>query len=262
MGQSYASEFGDEGLGSGHRREEGRSREEDPASERDSLISDRLPLPATGSHAASPRDTPPSPRCYPLADLLGGCAPWETKKAHTKIFRVVVPIAWALTIFRPCAAFRIKKLMGQGAFGCVVAGEDAVTGLKVAIKKVKSCTSDRTAAKRLLRELRFLRELRGCGNIVSLQDVVVRGSGGHMDTYIVTDLMVLLPLLFLLLPSSPLNPPNSVVPVKAAGQAVEMEAMASRRPWPSCREACEKTLNRPCTTHKTQFCRRPTWSKS
>ena len=88
------------------------------------------------------------------------------------------------------AACRIKKLMGQGAFGCVVAGEDAVSGLKVAIKKVKSCTSDRTAAKRLLRELRFLRELRGCSNIVNLQDVVVRGSGGQMDTYIVTDLMV------------------------------------------------------------------------
>lgn len=105
------------------------------------------------------------------------------------------------------AACRIKKLMGQGAFGCVVAGEDAVSGLKVAIKKVKSCTSDRTAAKRLLRELRFLRELRGCSNIVNLQDVVVRGSGGQMDTYIVTDLMVR-PIPSPPAPLPPCPPPN------------------------------------------------------
>ncbi len=84
---------------------------------------------------------------------------------------------------------RVKKLMGQGAFGCVAAGEDLRTGSKVAIKKVKNCTSDRTGAKRLLRELRFLRELSGHANVVSLQDVHIRNTDGQVDTYIVTDLM-------------------------------------------------------------------------
>jgi serine/threonine protein kinase len=79
--------------------------------------------------------------------------------------------------------------MGQGAFGCVAAGEDLQTGAKVAIKKVKNCTGDRTGAKRLLRELRFLRELAGHANIVSLQDVHMRSADGQVDTYIVTDLM-------------------------------------------------------------------------
>mmetsp|Transcript_23666 Transcript_23666/g.59390 ORF Transcript_23666/g.59390 Transcript_23666/m.59390 type:complete len:244 (-) Transcript_23666:497-1228(-) len=86
--------------------------------------------------------------------------------------------------------YNVKKVMGQGAFGCVVAGEDAVTRAKVAIKKVKSCTVDRTGAKRLLRELRFLRELRGHANVVSLVDLFVRGSSERqLDVYIVTDLM-------------------------------------------------------------------------
>uniref|UniRef100_A0A7S1H5N4 Protein kinase domain-containing protein n=2 Tax=Hemiselmis andersenii TaxID=464988 RepID=A0A7S1H5N4_HEMAN len=86
--------------------------------------------------------------------------------------------------------YKVKKLMGQGAFGCVVAGEDATTRAKVAIKKVRACTADRTGAKRLLRELRFLRELRGHSNVVSLVDLFVRGSSERqLDCYIVTDLM-------------------------------------------------------------------------
>merc|ERR1712216_475836 len=81
------------------------------------------------------------------------------------------------------------KLVGQGAFGCVVAAE-RVNGEKVAIKKVANTGSDKTATKRLLRELRFLRHLRGHPNVISVEDVVVqRNKDERLDVYIVTELM-------------------------------------------------------------------------
>lgn len=116
------------------------------------------------------------------------------------------------------SGYEVKKLIGQGAFGSVVAGER--DGRPVAIKKVRSprppappspqstptphqlsnppsilsrCSAplprtahppprsaqvcnaggDKTAAKRLLREIRFLRHLRGHPNVISVEDVVV-----------------------------------------------------------------------------------------
>jgi len=133
--------------------------------------------------------------------------------------------------------YEVKKLIGQGAFGSVVAGERE--GRPVAIKKVprplpppalgtprrptphKACEptlasnlavthasrrkeaqslthlraqvcnagGDKTAAKRLLREIRFLRHLRGHPNVISVEDVVVRWHKSTMDVYIVTELM-------------------------------------------------------------------------
>jgi mitogen-activated protein kinase 1/3 len=54
---------------------------------------------------------------------------------------------------------------------------------------VCNAASEKTAAKRLLREIRFLRHLRGHPNVVSVEDVVVRRSKGSIDVYIVTELM-------------------------------------------------------------------------
>ena len=48
---------------------------------------------------------------------------------------------------------------------------------------------DKTAAKRLLREIRFLRHLRGHPNVIAVEDVVVRWHKSTMDVYIVTELM-------------------------------------------------------------------------
>merc|ERR1712127_942240 len=76
-------------------------------------------------------------------------------------------------IFDVGKEYTIRKLVGQGAFGCVVAAERA-NGEKVAIKKVANTGSDKTATKRLLRELRFLRHLRGHPNVITVEDVVVR----------------------------------------------------------------------------------------
>mmetsp|Transcript_21191 Transcript_21191/g.50141 ORF Transcript_21191/g.50141 Transcript_21191/m.50141 type:complete len:473 (+) Transcript_21191:238-1656(+) len=96
----------------------------------------------------------------------------------------------ATAVFDIGARYRIKKLVGQGAFGCVVSGEKSC-GTKVAIKKVANATADKTAAKRLLREIRFLRHLRGHPNVVSVEDIVVRRSSPNskLDVYIVTELM-------------------------------------------------------------------------
>jgi len=92
-------------------------------------------------------------------------------------------------IFDVGKEYTIRKLVGQGAFGCVVAAERA-NGEKVAIKKVANTGSDKTATKRLLRELRFLRHLRGHPNVITVEDVVVRrNKDARLDVYIVTELM-------------------------------------------------------------------------
>jgi serine/threonine protein kinase len=92
-------------------------------------------------------------------------------------------------IFDVGKEYTIRKLVGQGAFGCVVAAERA-NGEKVAIKKVANTGSDKTAAKRLLRELHFLRHMRGHPNVISVEDVVVRrNKDARLDVYIVTELM-------------------------------------------------------------------------
>ena len=92
-------------------------------------------------------------------------------------------------IFDVGSAYTIRKLIGQGAFGCVVAGARS-NGEKVAIKKVANTGNDKTAAKRLLRELHFLRHLRGHPNVVSVEDVIVqRNKEARLDVYIVTELM-------------------------------------------------------------------------
>ena len=93
------------------------------------------------------------------------------------------------SVFDVGNGYTIRKLIGQGAFGCVVAA-DRSDGDKVAIKKVANTGSDKTAAKRLLRELRFLRHLRGHPNVVSIEDVIVlRNHESRLDVYIVTELM-------------------------------------------------------------------------
>jgi serine/threonine protein kinase len=69
-----------------------------------------------------------------------------------------------------------QRVIGKGAFGFVVSAECCRTGTKVAIKKIKNATSDRIAALRLLREMRFLRALRGHPNVINIQDVLVSPS--------------------------------------------------------------------------------------
>ncbi|EKX49784.1 hypothetical protein GUITHDRAFT_162104 [Guillardia theta CCMP2712] len=92
------------------------------------------------------------------------------------------------SVFELANRYTVKKVIGKGAFGCVVAGEDEF-GNPVAIKKLSHAVSDSRSSRRLLRELRFLRHVRGHPNVISVEDVVVKQRGGEVDVYIVTELM-------------------------------------------------------------------------
>ena len=70
--------------------------------------------------------------------------------------------------------YTAERVIGKGAFGFVVSAVCNVFGTKVAVKKIKNATSDLRAALRLLREIRFLRQLRGHPNVISIQDVFIR----------------------------------------------------------------------------------------
>lgn len=82
----------------------------------------------------------------------------------------------------------IKKI-GHGAYGVVVAAQDKVLGIKVAIKKISNAFEDLVDAKRILREIRLLRFLNH-ENIIRILNVQLPPSRtGYRDIYIITDLM-------------------------------------------------------------------------
>ena len=81
----------------------------------------------------------------------------------------------------------------DGSYGFVVSAVDSVTNSKVAIKKVTNTFEDVVDAKRILRELKLLRHLRGHENVISISDIMIDGDGrspdNFQDIYIVTNLM-------------------------------------------------------------------------
>jgi len=81
-----------------------------------------------------------------------------------------------------------KGKIGVGAYGIVVAGEDAQTGgTKVAIKKINNAFHDLTDAKRILREIRFMR-LFNHPNLLRLHDILPPSSLAHFsDLYIISE---------------------------------------------------------------------------
>lgn len=83
------------------------------------------------------------------------------------------------------------KPIGDGSYGFVASGVDTVTGVKVAIKKIKDTFCDVVDAKRILRELKLLRHLNSHENIISIFDIMsVPPNTPHFDDiYIVTNLM-------------------------------------------------------------------------
>ena len=93
------------------------------------------------------------------------------------------------SVFDVSTRYIIQQVVGRGAFGYVMAAECNVTGKRVAIKKVKNATADRVGALRLLREISFLRHLRGHPNVICVQDVIVRQHNSQVDVYLVTELM-------------------------------------------------------------------------
>jgi len=61
------------------------------------------------------------------------------------------------------------RIIGTGAYGCVVSAKDPSGGL-VAVKRIPKWTSDVIDGKRILREVKLLRFLSGHENILKVSD--------------------------------------------------------------------------------------------
>lgn len=70
--------------------------------------------------------------------------------------------------------YALRKLIGEGTYGQVCEAEDRLQGGKiVAVKRIPNLMSSRHMAVRILRELKFLRLLKGHENIIGILDVLV-----------------------------------------------------------------------------------------
>jgi serine/threonine protein kinase len=81
-----------------------------------------------------------------------------------------------------------EKAVGRGAYGVVGAVENVETGEKLAVKRVANAFEDLVDGKRVVREIRLLRQLRH-ENINYIKDLTVRTHDDEDDVYIVTELM-------------------------------------------------------------------------
>jgi mitogen-activated protein kinase 1/3 len=119
----------------------------------------------------------------------------EAKQKQQAESGMKAPVLRSLTVnnnkFELPSKYTVTGLIGQGAYGIVVAGYDNETKQKVAIKKIFNVfEQDREYQKRILREVKILRHFRNHENIVSLKDLIPpRNFDEFKDVYIVTDLM-------------------------------------------------------------------------
>ncbi|MES1909874.1 MAG: hypothetical protein MHM6MM_002561 [Cercozoa sp. M6MM] len=94
------------------------------------------------------------------------------------------------TLFVVERYYKPLKVLGTGAYGVVVACEDLRNGHKVAIKKITRAFDDLIDAKRVLRELKLLRHLRGHENVIGMYDMLRPASRDEFeDVYMVLDFM-------------------------------------------------------------------------
>lgn len=90
--------------------------------------------------------------------------------------------------FRVPVHYELMKKVGSGAYGCVASFKDARNGEKVAVKKITNAFGDLVDGKRILREVKLLRQL-DHDNIIRIVDMFPPDSPEFEDIYIVTDLM-------------------------------------------------------------------------
>ncbi|KAF0682963.1 Aste57867_24976 [Aphanomyces stellatus] len=93
------------------------------------------------------------------------------------------------TVFDVPKKYQMIKVLGQGAYGHVIAASDTETGVSLAIKNVPNTFADLIDAKRILREIRLMRHLTH-PKLVNLVDLF-RPPSLHdfNDVYLVSDLM-------------------------------------------------------------------------
>lgn len=93
------------------------------------------------------------------------------------------------TTFRIDPRYSYSKLLGVGSYGVVCSGKDAVSGRRVAIKKVAAVFDDLTDAKRIIREIRLLCAMKH-ENILRIVDIdEPEHYGSFNDVYIYTELL-------------------------------------------------------------------------
>lgn len=90
--------------------------------------------------------------------------------------------------FRVPDHLELQKKVGSGAYGCVASFKNGNTGEKVAVKKITKAFDDLVDGKRILREVKLLRQF-DHDNIIRIMDMYPPASPEFEDIYIVTDLM-------------------------------------------------------------------------
>jgi len=90
--------------------------------------------------------------------------------------------------FRVPTHLEFVKKLGTGAYGCVASFKDTRTGEKIAVKKITNAYEDLVDGKRILREVKLLRQL-DHDNIIRVLDMFPPLGPDHGDIYIVTDIM-------------------------------------------------------------------------
>ena len=94
--------------------------------------------------------------------------------------------AWVLwnTQFEIDERYVPIKAIGKGAYGVVCSAKDALSGDKVAIKKITNAFDNLTDARRTLREMKLLRHLKH-ENIIALRDIPRPPTRDFNDVYLV-----------------------------------------------------------------------------
>jgi len=90
--------------------------------------------------------------------------------------------------FRIPAHLELVKKVGSGAYGCVASFKNTKNGEKIAVKKITNAFDDLVDGKRILREVKLLRQL-DHDNIIRILDMFPPKSIDFEDIYMVTDLM-------------------------------------------------------------------------
>ncbi|KAI0562025.1 Mitogen-activated protein kinase 14-2 MPK14-2 [Gracilaria domingensis] len=104
--------------------------------------------------------------------------------------------------------YRLTQVIGEGAYGVVASAQDVVTEQQVAVKRIKRVLDTYPMATRILRELKFLRLLRGHDNVIEIKDILVPSDRDRFnDTFVVFELMPC-DLSRVIMSSAPLNAAN------------------------------------------------------
>ncbi|CAE7528699.1 NTF4, partial [Symbiodinium pilosum] len=121
--------------------------------------------------------------------LAGSCVTdWEQILLRLRTAISANPDVDGKVTFRVPEHVELVKKVGSGAYGCVASFQDKKTGEKFAVKKVTNAFNDLVDGKRILREVKLLRQL-DHDNIIRIMDMYPPPGPDFDDIYIVTDLM-------------------------------------------------------------------------